>query len=818
MSSLNDVLPPPQHQYTSIPSFSHTINLAPNPENLQVEIARLNAKIPPYGQRQGYVPREPADFGDGGAFPEIWIKQYPLDMGRKNASSSSSVVPVKVNEKGEIQYDAILRENMRKDQIMHSKYEDLIPKDVDEENLCKPSQEEQEKECALTRAAIDKMIEQQLQRVRPAHLAANQAEPVTVRYTAGTSNDAHASGARSRLIKIYEMPVDPLDPPRFRHKKLPPRPPSPPVPIMRSPPRQVTVEDQKNWKIPPCISNWKNNKGFTLPLHQRLAADGRGLYNHVINDKFAKFSEALLIAERQARKEVEARAQMRMKLAKKEKEQREKELAAMAKAAKDSAKYNKYTDQAAHDEAAPQVEVSDGEEHERRRERDIADYDGEAARKYQEEKQRRREKDERRGSRHDDRNRKRKRKRSRDRDRDADESESDSHSESTSDSESESADDDERKKAFAERERIRKERERERKREYRVHQKRTGGRTQSTRQRERDISEKIALGEFTGKKSTESLYDNRLFNQESGLNAGNEADDRYNIYDKPLFQSRSKRMYRPSQLDDDVYGLDGGDLLNEKSKQMKPHKGFDGAEQNEEDEDGGAAARSKRGGFEFEKEESDDSDEEEARHGMVVDNGHKRKQQEMERDELQDELERFTSVKERKKKNEDEERRFKQKGFMYAAAGGASLRDKDEYVASGGRDKVGFEVADKDADDVNYNQLEPGLRYNEKAQREKERDREERRSRRESDGDGERDIENVRQKEIEAGIEAEGAVTDMAEIEIESEMAGEIEIDTETKRIRTETDIIGNDHRQIPQNDKKVMMKTEADGELAIKQ
>ena len=29
--------------------------------------------------------------------------------------------------------------------------------------------------------------------------------------------------------------------------------------------------------IPPCISNWKNNKGYTIPLDKRLAADGRGL-------------------------------------------------------------------------------------------------------------------------------------------------------------------------------------------------------------------------------------------------------------------------------------------------------------------------------------------------------------------------------------------------------------------------------------------------------------------------------------------------------------------------------------------------------------
>ena len=46
---------------------------------------------------------------------------------------------------------------------------------------------------------------------------------------------------------------------------------------MHSPPRKVTVKDQQAWKIPPCISNWKNAKGYTIPLDKRLAADGRSL-------------------------------------------------------------------------------------------------------------------------------------------------------------------------------------------------------------------------------------------------------------------------------------------------------------------------------------------------------------------------------------------------------------------------------------------------------------------------------------------------------------------------------------------------------------
>jgi hypothetical protein len=75
------------------------------------------------------------------------------------------------------------------------------------------------------------------------------------------------------------------------NKKIPRGPPSPPAPVMHSPTRkvswinsftcktwslisclfrfsahcelfQVTVKEQKEWKIPPCISNWKNAKVY----------------------------------------------------------------------------------------------------------------------------------------------------------------------------------------------------------------------------------------------------------------------------------------------------------------------------------------------------------------------------------------------------------------------------------------------------------------------------------------------------------------------------------------------------------------------------
>ena len=45
---------------------------------------------PPYGRRKGWIPRSLEDYGDGGAFPEIHVAQYPLNMGKKKATVSTS--------------------------------------------------------------------------------------------------------------------------------------------------------------------------------------------------------------------------------------------------------------------------------------------------------------------------------------------------------------------------------------------------------------------------------------------------------------------------------------------------------------------------------------------------------------------------------------------------------------------------------------------------------------------------------------------------------------------------------------------------------
>lgn len=143
-----------------------------------------------------------------------------------------------------------------------------------------------------------------------------------------------ASGARQRIIKLQDMPADPLEPPKFKHRKVPRGPGDPPVPIMHSPPRPVTAKDQADWKIPPCISNWKNPKGYTIPVDSRLAADGRGLQETAVSDRFAAFTEALYTAEHKAREALHMRNKVQKEVLAREKEKKERELRELAQRAR----------------------------------------------------------------------------------------------------------------------------------------------------------------------------------------------------------------------------------------------------------------------------------------------------------------------------------------------------------------------------------------------------------------------------------------------------------------------------------------------------
>ncbi|PTB78442.1 hypothetical protein M440DRAFT_2938 [Trichoderma longibrachiatum ATCC 18648] len=455
----------------------------------ETQIVLKRSGPPPYGQRAGWRPRSQEDFGDGGAFPEIPIAQYPLDMGKKGAKTSNALA-LQVDAEGKVKYDAIARQGHGEGRIIHTSFKDLIPlrqrADAGEIDLSRPDKESVEATTERTKNALAALVSGAVAAQKPKNLNIGQRkDPTFVRYTPANQMGDN-SKKQDRIMKIVERQRDPMEPPKFKHKKIPRGPPSPPPPVMHSPPRKLTAEDQEMWRIPPPVSNWKNPKGFTVPLDKRLAADGRGLQDITINDKHAQFAEAIKMAERHARDEVQQRALMQQRLAEKEKMQKEENLRALAQKARE-------------DRAAAG----------RRGRRDSRDS------------------------------------------RDSRESASRSPSRSSY-SGSESGGSESEDSEIRARERARREKRKEEERKLRQTRMGAERRIQvMAREQNRDISEKIALGIAKPSQSKETMYDSRLFNQSSGFDSGFNEDNPYDkpLF---AAQDAINSIYRPrANLDDE---------------------------------------------------------------------------------------------------------------------------------------------------------------------------------------------------------------------------------------------------------------------------
>lgn len=464
------------------------------------------ANVPPYGARKGWVPRTPADFGDGGAYPEIHVAQYPLGMGQKTGGDSKKVLPLQLDADGKIKYDVIVKQGHRSDVVVYNKLSDLLPSEVlneDDPSLQKPDEEEVQELTDKTRAALEKLTNSKIAAAAPVRHAEKTEPAKYIRYTPSNQGEGFNSGSEQRIIRMVEVQKDPLEPPKFKiNKKIPQAPPSPPPPVMHSPTRKVTVKEQQEWKIPPCISNWKNAKGYTIPLDKRLAADGRGLQQVHINENFAKLAEALHIADRKSREAVEMRAQMEKKIAQKEKEKKEENLRRLAQKARE-------------ERAGIRGGVDDDE----------AD----------------------------------------------------------------------------ERDEIRRERHKERQREKNLQRAAPDKRNKLERERERDISEQIALGVANPRASTSEVqFDQRLFNQNKGVGTGFGHDDDYDVYDKPWRSAGAlaQGIYRPTRSkEDDTYSGDLESLVSQ--NRFVPDKSFSGIER-------GADAPKRDGPVQFEKHVEED--------------------------------------------------------------------------------------------------------------------------------------------------------------------------------------------------------------------
>ncbi|KAA8534914.1 hypothetical protein F0562_029870 [Nyssa sinensis] len=494
MAALKELLPPVKstgssfYDHSNDPWFKQRYSTAEAERSVTIKAN----PVPPYLKRDGFRPSKLEDFGDGGAFPEIHYAQYPLDMGRKkDVARGQKTLPVTVDEHGNVRYDAIVKQNENASKIVYSQHSDLVPKilknEMEEEEEDDDVQKEIEETTQDTKAALEKIVNVRLSAAQPKNVPTQSSDSKFIKYKPSQQSAAFNSGAKERIIRMVEMPVDPLEPPKFKHKRVPKASGSPPVPVMHSPPRPVTVKDQQDWKIPPCISNWKNPKGYTIPLDKRLAADGRGLQEK----------------------------EMMMK----EKERKEQELRALAQKARSERT----------GAAPPAAVMIPSDKNMMDADNMRGDYghvkDKDVSRETKEEREER-----------------------------------------------------------LQREKIREERRRERERERRLEAKDAamGKKSKITRDRDRDISEKVALGMASAGagRGGEVMYDQRLFNQEKGMDSGFATDDQYNVYDKGLFtaQPTLSTLYKPKKdADADMYG--GADEQLDKilkTDRFKPDKAFAG--------------------------------------------------------------------------------------------------------------------------------------------------------------------------------------------------------------------------------------------------
>ena len=134
-AGLRQILPEPTQQ-----SFDEDVSLTQKERTSALVATRKEP--PPYGARAGYVPRTVADFGDGGAFPEIHVAQFPLGMG-KPKSKKSNALAVHLDQDGNVKYDALVKQGHGDSRVVHSKFSDLVPKEILDEgdsSLQRPDQ------------------------------------------------------------------------------------------------------------------------------------------------------------------------------------------------------------------------------------------------------------------------------------------------------------------------------------------------------------------------------------------------------------------------------------------------------------------------------------------------------------------------------------------------------------------------------------------------------------------------------------------------------------------------------------------------------
>ncbi|CAL6307665.1 unnamed protein product [Bathycoccus prasinos] len=228
--------------------------------------------VPCYGLRKD-LPSRISLVSQGGAFPEFHFVQDPIRRVLESSPSSFRSKSSSIFQRDE------------KD-LSYPPSTSLETFEYTTKNVLRP----EKNKSTTTKAKTSKAISERLNTNSSNALqGGNNAQ--YLRYKSDR-NDLQTESREHRIIKLHTVPLDPMEPAKFRHKK--------------------------------------NPKGYSIPLDKRLAADGRNLHEQQINDNFANLSEALYLAERKARDAIQVRGQIRKELNLKEKEAKESELRKLA--------------------------------------------------------------------------------------------------------------------------------------------------------------------------------------------------------------------------------------------------------------------------------------------------------------------------------------------------------------------------------------------------------------------------------------------------------------------------------------------------------
>ena len=534
---LRSNLPAPRGQYTTVSDEVVAQGTSTNKPN-----------IPSYPHRVGvgFVPSKNGDYEDGGAYPELLIMQYPFGMGKPGVTSSTLVA---VDAKGGMKYDALAKQGRSSGQIVHTSLADAKESKVDIEEVALPTVNEESETAERTRLALEAAMTSKLKKNGVVAITASKGdgeEAKYVRYSVNPDAPGFQTSAAQRVIKVVEAQVDPMEPARHKIKKVPFKPDTDNVPVLHAPDK-ISHAEVAAFKIPPVISQWKNDSGFVIALDKRLAADGRGAQEVTINNKFAALSEALYVTEKKAAEDLRLRNAIRRQVAMQEKADKDADLRELAARARMGRAGIRRTGTG---------EEGGGEDEDESSERPFSTHFSNAEPSIQS----RRGVDNRPAWM------------------------TEAHSQSVIETESisgtppdtppmemqytqerlepptnvpsgndheedaEDAEDAEEHAARQQREELR-----EQKRQQRVREQRGGRRSKEERDLGRDVSERVALGQHTGtgvsSGGVEATYDSRLFNQSAGLDSGFGADDSYEAYTAPMFDRGDvgSGLYRPSR-------------------------------------------------------------------------------------------------------------------------------------------------------------------------------------------------------------------------------------------------------------------------------